>query len=446
MNYDIQNLIETLHRTHLDNAMTCYQAMHGRRQTTSISPITNLIFELFLYNSLYSVDWRATCDRDQLTMHDTGKEGPSETKKQRELLKFCRERCQRLPPSVLSDAFSPLAGHLSGDRDWMRIQSDERITLEMGERFFRDIEQLAYRALDGRLQSSKTTFEWIENCTYFTYLVRNNIFHGQKRLGEFYDPGHMRRLSIYDLFVRCINSLFFLVMGQSEYGSVYAQYPIRVDCGLEKLELVTEDVSRMVFGKHTLRETDSFLHWRLSQSALFQPLPAAAKGVLFYPSAGLDLLFPIIVGLPHCDEFHFFDNKSRYDFRRASGILSSLGLGTSEISETRIEHGVVLEFTLVGVARRVVLHMQDNMEFLQSRLPVRFYFHRGDSRGEGGCDQEWDGELLGELLSRSDDRGMFVLTDGQPGGVNSRYERLLQKLTVPMSRWEYSYYAGQLRK
>jgi hypothetical protein len=420
--------------------------MHGPRGTTSISPITNLIFELFLFNSLYSIDWQATCDQDQLTMFDTGRDGPSETKKQREFLKFCRERCKHLDSSILAKAFSPLAGHLDDNGTWMRVLPDERITLELGDRFFRDIKLLALNAMEGKLEPTKSTFELIENCTYFTYLVRNNIFHGQKRLGAIYDPGHMRRLSIYDLFVRCVNSLFFLVIEQREYGSVYAQYPIRVDCGLEKLELATEDVSRMVFGKRALREQDSFLHWRLSQSARFQPLPAAAKGVLFYPSAGLDLLFPLIVGLPHCDEFHFFDNGFRYDFRRASGILISLGLRTSEISETRIEHGVVLEFTLLGVVRRVVLHMQDNMEFLQSRLPVRFYFHRGDSRGEGGCDQGWDGELLGELLSRSDDRGMFVLTDGQPGGLNSRYERLPQKLTVPMSRREYAYYAGLLRR
>ncbi|MFN9853467.1 MAG: hypothetical protein ACK57P_16760, partial [Planctomycetota bacterium] len=418
MNYEIQNLIETLHRTHLDNAMTCYQAMHGRRQTTSISPITNLIFELFLYNSLYSVDWRATCDRDQLTMHDTGKDGPSETKKQRELLKFCRERCQRLPPSVLANAFSPLAGHLSGDRDWMRVQSDERITVELGERFFRDIEQLAHRALDGRLEASKTTFEWIENCTYFTYLVRNNIFHGQKRLGEIYDPSHMRRLSIYDLFVRCVNSMFFLVTEKNEYGSVYAQYPIRICCGNENQEIPTDVVSKLVYSRNTLRSHDSFLYWRLSQLAAFNPQQATPKGLLFYPSSGYDLLLPLIIGLPYCDEFHFYENGSRYDTRRAAATLMSLGVRSSEITETHDENELALEFNLLGGGRRIVLHMQDNLEFLQSGLPIRFYFHRGDSRGEGGSNQEWDGDLLEELLSRSDDRGMLILTEGEPGGLS----------------------------
>lgn len=446
MNYEIENFIDMLHRTHLDNAQTCYQAMHGPRGPSSISPITNLIFELFLLNSLYSVDWQTSCDRDQLVFFDTGRDGPSETKKQRELIRFCRERCKKMDPSILADAFSPLAGHLSGERSWMRVQSDERITMELGERFFRDIEQLATGAIERRLEPTKSTFEFIESCSYFTYLVRNNIFHGQKRLGEIYDRKHVRRLSIYDLFVRCVNSLFFLAMGRKEYGSVYAQHPMQIHCGDKLFEINVDEVSRLAFGRGQLKVGDAFLHWKLSQIDTFKPSKETPKGVLFYPSAGYDLLFPLIVGLPHCDEFHFFDQSVQYVSQKVIQNLSHFGVRSRDVVETCSDGKRCLEFDLFDVRRRIWLRREDNLNFLKEQTPIRFYFHRGDSSGEGGSAQNWDGVLLQELVARSDDRGILVISDGVPGGLDAEYGRQLNQISLPTFRDSNVYFVGLLSR
>ena len=58
------------------------------------------------------------------------------------------------------------------------------------------------------------------------YLVRNSIFHGSKPLGKTYDEDQKRRLEVYDLFLKCITSLFFLVAGRKPVASDCVQLPI----------------------------------------------------------------------------------------------------------------------------------------------------------------------------------------------------------------------------
>src|SRR5437773_10408090 len=57
------------------------------------------------------------------------------------------------------------------------------------------------------------------------YLVRNSIFHGSKALGKTYDEDQKRRFEVYDLFLMCITSLFFLVAGLKHVVSDCLQVP-----------------------------------------------------------------------------------------------------------------------------------------------------------------------------------------------------------------------------
>jgi hypothetical protein len=447
MNPLIENYVDTLHRTHMDNARSCYQAVYGPNSANTISPITNLIFELFLFNSLYSVDWDSTFKEDSLTFFDTGRDGPSEPKKQREFIKACKHRIDSSTQFVLADAFSPLAGHLTSDRDWMRVQPDDRITTELGEKFFRDIVWIANTAQERSLFADKVTFKAIDSCTYFVYLVRNNIFHGQKRLGEIYDRDHLKRLSIYDLFIRCVNSMFFKLMGKPDFGSVYAQYPIRL-CHSEQssFEIPVDKVAHLAFSKRALKPLDSYLHWLLSRECLLTSHFDIPRGIMFYPSAGNDLLFPLIVGLPYCDEFHFFDQSLQYVAQRVIQTLRILGVRPQDVDATRSGSKVCLEFELFGFRRRIWLRREDNLSFLNEQTPIRFYFHRGDSNGEGGSDQNWDGSLLQELVARADERGLLVVTDGQPGGLTSACRNRLREVLLPAVHLPNIFYVGTLHK
>lgn len=444
---ELENYIDMLHRTHLDNAKSCYQAINGPSRAITISPITNLVFELFLFNSLYSVDWTASSEAKSLVYFSTIKRSLREKEKQHLLLEYCQSRSTQSDCVRISKAFSPIAGYLDSDESWKVIESDGRINREMGEKFFQEVRWIAERAAEQKLIADDNTFDKIKSCTDFIYLVRNNIFHGQKKLGEIHDRNHLKRLSIYDLFIRCVNSLFFLVMGESDFGSLYAQYPIRiVTTERSPLEISVDQVSRLTYQAMELKLFDSFLHWQLSKVPDLSPVSGAPKGVLFYPSAGRDLLFPLILGLPHCDEFHFFDRSIRYQRLNFRHLLQPLGVLQHEIDTTTRDDQTVVKFRFADVNRRILLRKQDNMSFLEEQTAPRFYFHRGDSNGEGGSDQNWDGELIQELVSRSDERGLLVVTDGKPFPVYEEYRNQLQAVCLPSSRSTEIFYAGILHK
>ena len=40
-------------------------------------------------------------------------------------------------------------------------------------------------------------FSDVAGCRKFVYKVRNNIFHGSKRIGETWDTDHARRIQLY---------------------------------------------------------------------------------------------------------------------------------------------------------------------------------------------------------------------------------------------------------
>lgn len=60
------------------------------------------------------------------------------------------------------------------------------------------------------------------------------------------------------------------------------------------------------------------------------------------------------------------------------------------------------EFEIASIPRRVWIVNRDNKTFLDEDVPLAFFFHRGDSEGEGGSGQRWDSELLPLLRQKSD--------------------------------------------
>ena len=64
------------------------------------------------------------------------------------------------------------------------------------------------------------------------YLVRNNIFHGSKSIGEIYERDQRRRIEVYDIFLKCLVSLFFLAVDKTPVGADYVQLPVRIPLGI----------------------------------------------------------------------------------------------------------------------------------------------------------------------------------------------------------------------
>ena len=436
----IENFIDSIHRAHLDNAKTTYKASP---RGVSISPLTNFVFETFLFNSLYSVDWVGSFEQESLVWHDVGQEGPTESKKQREQLKFCRQRLSdETDHSGLNNAFQPLLSLGDLSASWASVTPDSRISLEDGEAFFAKLTQLSQRAVDNELVPTKKDFDIIQNCCRFVYMVRNNIFHGQKTLGQIYDRDQLRRIAVYDLFLRCLNSLFFVSVGKTDFGSAYAQFPIKIPSTDGSIEIAQDTVVRLVnrpiFG---LKQEDSFLY-RAFVVETEQYVDEEPRGALFYPSAGRDVLFPVLLGLPFCTDFYFYETTRLPRLADVARSLRDIGVKDLEEVAGENENESVFEFSFNSIVRRLRFCRKDNLEFMKLEVPLRFYFHRGDSPGEGGSGQNWDSELLPKLVESN--KGLMVVTDGEPGGLFDLITPELKKIRPPNSHRGRDYYIGRL--
>ena len=162
---------------------------------------------------------------------------------------------------------------------------------------------------------------------------------------------------------------------------------------------------------------------------------------LFYPSAGLDLLTPIILGLPYCTEFHFYelcpemvirkDQRTKAFFSILSNIVG-VKIKQSYWGDMKDEH--LIQFHYDGIERIVRWVHKDNKDFLNKDVMLKFHFHRGDSHGEGGSGQFWDSELMPKLIEKVPKgvRGLFI-TDGNPGGLCQDLKEISHEFKLPDS-------------
>jgi len=440
----IENFIDSIHRSHLDNAQNRYRAMKIGRGSTSVSPLTNFVFEFFLFNSLYSINWTESMNTGNLTEHPRD-DDLGEAKQQREFVKFCRNQFKHLDSTKMTEAFLPLTRLDDLSSDWTKISPDERITEEQGIRFFTKIAELGTLAKQDALKANKKTFGLIDDCCFFVYQVRNNIFHGAKSIGEIYESNQARRIGVYDLFVRCLNSLFFLSHGKTKHGAALAQLPIVQYVDDEIIDLTIQDVYGLLH-RNWLKPEDSVLHWELFRNGVTATTNTLhSKCALFYPSAGRDVLFPLIVGMPYCTDFYFYEQSPNF---RAPivAMLQKINISAEPV-DTGKDGTECYEFQFGPTLRRVWVMRRDNKEFLDLDIPVSFFFHRGDSEGEGGSGQRWDSELLPQLLERSSsDVGLRMLTDGEPGGLHDSVKSQLEQVSPPNSHRRRDYFYGVVQQ
>lgn len=221
------------------------------------------------------------------------------------------------------------------------------------------------------------------------------------------------------------------------------QLPMVQRCGTSQIEVPLTKVNRLLMLK-MMKPEDSMLHWKLFRSNQDVPnLSSNDRRALFYPSAGKDFFFPLLVGLPFCTDFFFYEEARHRDgkivLRRAIREL----VPNVECNELDASENECLEFEFDSVARRAWIVHEDNTTFLEKDIPIAFYFHRGDSPGEGGSGQSWDSELLPQLLAKSDpDIGCRILTDGEPGGLLDDVAVKCQRVSLSSSHRGRDYFYG----
>ena len=453
MEKNIDNFIDILHQAHCDNSKQRYYAEQGRRHR-SIMPLTPFVYEFFIFNSLYQVDWKRSYDEKKVIFNP---EDFNEAKRQREFTKFVKNRAKNTPAYIYR-AFGPLAYFPKTVGKWTNIVPDARIKEEDGERFFNKIRKLReiVENCDSPhdMPTSEQVFELIDDAIYFIYLVRNNIFHGAKSLGDIYESDQKRRIEIYDLFLTGLVSLFFLVVGKKQVASDFVACPIFQG----DKEIFDQDSVLRMINVGEMKKDDSRLIYEFTKQMMPPKEIPSEKSALFYPSSGVDMITPILLGLPYCRQFYFYEESEANRRPSLSSALkkSSFFRNISKIN-LRQKNRVVqdncpyLEFEFDSIPRKIYLVPSDNKDFLKVDVELAFYFHRGDSGdnggGEGGSGQKWDSELLPELFKKIPlNKQCVFLTDGEPGGLEKQYCELFNKQDIPFSERDRNYSFGIFKK
>lgn len=450
----MNELIDVLHAAHCDNARLQYYAERPDGRRISIMPVTPFVYEFFLFNSLYEIDWAASSP-DHLALHP---DDVSEPRKQHAFLAFLRQHARQRPADLFR-AFEPLLYVDRAQGEWTRVTPDARISAAAGDAFFRRIRELqdllGQAGQASAMPTTKRVFELLGECTHFVYRVRNAVFHGSKTLGEIYENDQKRRIEIYDVFLKGVTSLFFLAWGKDTAACDL------VPCPVSSTALPGEPAGEVMDPAAILHATalglmkvgDARLVARCTGSIPPPPVaePPDRRAALFYPSAGTDFVTPLLLGLPYCTQFFFYEhNRPATPRPPLAAVLRSVRgveIGTRSPHWTTAGTRDSLAFAFNGIPRQVHWVHADNREFLGTDVDLAFYFHRGDSLGEGGSGQRWDSELLPELVRMvPPGRSCVCLTDGEPGGLNARLLDSSLALDMPFIGGGRTYHLGMVRK
>lgn len=205
----LDNLISTLRAVHEDNRVS----QHFRQRDGDPTPYSTMylapfVFQFFIYNGLYQIDWESSLQTGAIVNHRHG----TEEEQQDAFESFLRPRTT---PQTFAQAFSALP-HLALSGDWTAVVPDPRIAVEDGRLFFGRLRKFQEDVRRGTKHKAlvEQGFQRIAELRPFIYAVRCNIFHGRKSLAEVADRSQNQRLQVYFLFLQGLVSLFFLTMSR----------------------------------------------------------------------------------------------------------------------------------------------------------------------------------------------------------------------------------------
>ena len=424
----ISNLIDTLWQAHKDNAQSAYWASSVRSQSRSMMPVTPFIFEFFIYNSLYSVDWASSVSKE-LVVHFPENEDRSEAKNQAALEAYMKTKFRESSLNFWP-AFRPLLLLKDLNGEWTIADDNPGV-----KRFFKKLLELqgaTEQGLNSVHPVTKKHWELLKECRFFVYQIRNNIFHGSKRLGDVLDENHKKRIGIYQLFLACLVNAVFRALGRIESTSAYIFPEVDIPMGNGHKLHLSRDQQIKLQKQDLMRPADAWLirlvanHFD-SDSLMDPPL---AGSCLFYPAACTDMITALLIGLPYCTDFYFYERES-FRFENTRKIKRGLCTLFEQVGEPVVRTSChVYTFTAAGIERSLHWVNGDNLDFLNTKTNLAVYFHRGDSCEGPGSSQNWDSSLFPALTEKVHSGTLRVITQGMPGGIHPLLGRQLETLQI----------------
>lgn len=428
--------------------MVYYARKAGVKRSMPLMPATPFIFEYFLFNSIYQVDWETSFQGETgcILSHeknDKGRVKLKESEQQEKLLKYLEKECGE-NSKFIERAFAPFKYLIDLNGSWMKSVPGQNLSKEDGENFILSVKTIQDLLCNGVTKNDVPKFfEHINQCREYVGKVRNNIFHGVKSLSQISEGKQSRRIELYHLVIQSINSLFFLTIAKkSNVASDHVFNPIEVRVNDDYLRLRSMAVLELFVKGMIKREDSELIGWASKQFETLRE-QGTPSGAMFYPSACCDVITPILIGIPFCTDFYFY-NKDNISKNKLAEVFKELltVLGISYVPEmvTPTKNGYQIEFEYAGISRRIFHMKADNSGYLSQDSNLRFLFRRGDSFGEGGSDQPWDNDWVPHWKAKIPTGQLCaVLTDGKPHVINP-------ELAEELSSFPSSLHSGRSKK
>ena len=441
MNKNLNNFIESIYNMHLDNAIAFYETKYLSNQFSrsynNHSLVTSFVYEFFIFNSLYQIDWSTTLNSNEIQYHDRD---CGELKQQRHFLKTIKNIFEKDDLNEIFDVFSYIRD-IKGN--WTNVIEDSRITKFEGECFFSNVLKLQNDVKQKNIVPNSDFWKNIKNCLFFITNVRNNIFHGTKTLEQSLEKNQSSRIEIYELYLRCINSLFFrVVFNKRKLASSLCQFSIYNE---DYYQFIKQKIHQSVH-QNIMKHNDVRLIKHIEKLFTNNILSNSnTDGVMFYPSSGNDILTPFLIGFNFCNEFYFYDKSRRFinNYRR---ILSSLNKIFDDIKIVELNDSLEFSIKTNTQNKKIILVCSDNLNFLKKNKKIDFFFRRGDSVGEGGSNQNWDGDFFEHIVNYSNHNAVFI-TDGKPGKISLDLLKLVKNdIEISSSTRKTKYFIGNICK
>lgn len=230
----MENVYQVFNDLYLLHEAAC-GVEHGIRQGKwKVFEPTKFIYSYFSFNTYYSINWIESVKKKKLNYWSIGstiqdKEGsvdaddkessPSESKKIYEMQKYIsisykdkikkksqmdennEELAVKLYDMISVFLEEPLCDSIEILES---IQLDNRINKDEKEKFLRHIQKIANKEVTGK----KLNDSW-KNVLYYVFLVRNNVFHGSKRIDTMQSEEQKDRFRLYSAILLATNELLF---------------------------------------------------------------------------------------------------------------------------------------------------------------------------------------------------------------------------------------------
>jgi hypothetical protein len=449
---ELNTFIAAMHANHMQNAESHYVRHSGQHCfSEDFSPVNKFIYEYFLFNCLCAVDWESSLMKKEIVQSNKWDLGELEL--QEAFLSFVFSRIRDCNLNLAQRAFSILGNYVSlvfFEADDVSDQGVEynRNAIDNRKEFF------CYNKLLMQSLGSQDCFKSDVNCHYIRSALRSlckiktNIFYDAKVFDARRDFRQRQRVEYYEAFIRSLNSVFFLLIGQAQAGSDVSPLPIEIQGhGTKRIDVPAILRLRKV---RSLKRFDSHLIRELRNNASYQEV-SDHKGAMFYPSAGMgnsstgsDFIFPALIGSQHCSSLHFYDSRMDLNLRQFRQDMQDIGADVVQINQSD-PNTRVADISFMGERRFMWFHTKDNMEFLQIADPINFLFTRGDSI-EGGCEMHWGYHDLWRVLEKADrSLGLHFMSDRCKIGLPPSLEKIGHNIALPLGRmYFYAFISGDL--